>query len=116
MIKDSYFGNAIFIVPETDDMEHDVICVSRDASRLARRFKIQSLNFKESRGVQAGDALYVFFPGEPVQVKKIANLPGEPIIIDLPEMPNQKKLLFFAVSCMADHTIIVSGGAVSNVA
>ena len=80
LIKDSYFGNAIFIMPEKGDMVHDVICVSRDASRLARRFKIQSLNFKESRGVQAGDALYVFFFGEPVQVKKISNLPDEPII------------------------------------
>ena len=67
-------------MPKTGDMRNDVICVSRDASRLARRFKIQSLDFKRSRGVQAGDALYVFFSDKPARVKKISNLPGKPII------------------------------------
>ena len=80
MLKDSYFGHAIFIAPRTDDLRHSVICMSRDASRLALRFEIEYLDFYDSRGVQAGHALYAFLFGEPVRVKKISNLPGAPII------------------------------------
>ena len=33
-IKDSYFGQAIFIAPKASDFRHSIFCVSRDATRL----------------------------------------------------------------------------------
>ena len=77
--------------------------------------KIPSLKFKCSRGIQSGDALYVFFYGKPVQVKKITNLPREPIIKDLPNLPNENDLNYFAVSCVAESTIILTGGYFAGV-
>jgi len=115
MFKNRHFGHAFFIVPHTDELRHSVVCVSRETSRLATLFRIESLDFREGRGVQAGDALYVLFGSRrpsvlPVRVMKISNLPDKPIIEDFPEMPNQDYLREFAVSCLADNMIIVSGG------
>ena len=109
-IKDSIFGQAIFITPWTRGFEHSVFCVAKDGSRLMQHVKIPSLNFYSSRGIQSGDALYVFFFDKPVRVKKITNLPREPIIKDLPNLPNKNKLENFAVSCVAESTIILTGG------
>ena len=60
-IKDSIFGQAIFFSPRIKDLEHSILCVAKDGSRLVRSVKIQSLNFFYSSGVQCGDVLYVFF-------------------------------------------------------
>ena len=79
-IKDSIFDQAIFIMPRTGGFEQLVFCMAKDGSRLIQHVKIPSLDFEYSRGVQSGDALYVFFEGRPVSVKKILNLPREPII------------------------------------
>ena len=56
-IKDSIFGQAIFIMPDTSGFEQLVFCVAKDGSRLIQHVKIPSLNFENSRGVHSGDAL-----------------------------------------------------------
>ena len=60
-IMDSIFGQAFFIVPKTNDFTKSVFCVTKDGSRLIQHVKIQSLDFMSSRGIQFGEALYVFF-------------------------------------------------------
>ena len=112
-LKDSYFGHAIFIAPDDYVTRHSIFCVATGASRLALRFEMESLDFRWSRGVQAGGALYVFFFGKdkPVQAMKISNLPGEPTVEDLPGMPGGNCPSSFAVACLAESTIIVSGGS-----
>ena len=84
--------------------------MAKDGSRLIQHVKIPSFDFFYNRGLQSGEALYVFFDGSPVSVKKISNLPREPIIKDLPNLPNENGLYDFAVSCVAESTIILTGG------
>ena len=48
MIKDSIFGQAIFIAPKTLDFRTSVFCVAKDGSRLMQHVKIPSLNFRYS--------------------------------------------------------------------
>ena len=70
--------------------------MTKDASRLVTQLKIQSLDFYWSRGVQIGDALYVFFGRSQGSVKKIYNFSVEPVIIDLPSIPDKNNFGAFA--------------------
>ena len=109
-LKDSYFGHVICTYPLSDKFRHSVVCVARDASRLAHQVKIESLSFFWSRSVQKGNDLYVFFDGRPVEAKLISNLPYDSIVSNLPSMTNKEYLKWFAISCIADSIIILTGG------
>ena len=77
---------------------------------LVRQIKFESLDFEDSRGVQAGDDFIVIFEDTPNKVKKIKNLFGksEPIIQDLPSM--KKYIDMFALASITEQTIIFTGG------
>lgn len=87
-IKDRYdFGDAFFISPSTEELEHSILSVAGDESRVARCTEIQYINFYRSRGIQVRDALYVFFGGSSVEVRKISNCAKRPLVNNLPSMP-----------------------------
>ena len=49
-------------------------------------------------------------------MKKISNIPDRPIVDDLPPMLKAKGLYHFAVACIAESIIIVTGGESDGVA
>ena len=64
----------MFTTPASEIFCDTVFVVDMDGSKLARRYKLSNINFyKYTQSVQACNALYVFFWGNPVRVKKISD-------------------------------------------
>ena len=99
-------------MPGSIPIEKMVFTSDKDAARIIRAYEIDYADFFEGRSIQAGEALYFFKNGAPVEVEKIFNFMNLNGLAtrQLPALGNQEFLYLFSLACINKMTIILTGG------